>query len=478
MKAKDIFNAITNIDHKLVVAAGETKRKRRMKAAGPIAAALAVTLAVLIIYNAVSGQGAVAPQRAALTGNVPLATAKYPNPADEAEAEDTVSFYDIQSDFGKSSFRFWMDSAQQLLADQEENQVYSPLNLYMMLAMVAEITEGNSRQQLLDLLGSQSMEELRQRAQLAWEYTYSCNMEEGREALLANSVWLDNNAAFKQPVLDTLAAQYYADSYRGDMGAQEYNQMLQDWLNEKTHGLLEEQAAGQEFPMECVLALCSTFYYKAGWEKQFDAERTEEMPFHTGQGDVDCAFLNRDNQSAYYWGENFGAVSLSLTPDTMLLVLPNEGVSPSQLLEDEEYQAFIRWYAGIQDGNAMWNDWQNTKYISGALSLPKFDISSEMDMKENLAALGVTDIFQSGRADFTPLSDEELIISAVKGATRVSVDEEGCTGASFVVAFANRMSAMIPPEYEEMDFILDRPFLFSVFGAGGLPLFMGAVNAP
>ena len=42
-----------------------------------------------------------------------------------------------------------------------ENKVYSPLNVYMALAMLAEVTDGESRQQILTLLGSESIDALR-----------------------------------------------------------------------------------------------------------------------------------------------------------------------------------------------------------------------------------------------------------------------------------------------------------------------------
>ncbi len=48
---------------------------------------------------------------------------------------------------------FLSSTIPQFLAGQtEENRVYSPLSLYMALAMLAELTDGNSRQQVLDLL--------------------------------------------------------------------------------------------------------------------------------------------------------------------------------------------------------------------------------------------------------------------------------------------------------------------------------------
>lgn len=39
------------------------------------------------------------------------------------------------------------------------------------------------------------------------------------------------------------------------------------------------------------------------------------------------------------------------------------------------------------------------------------------------------------------------------------------------------MGAARPPQ-EEMDFILDRPFIFAITGTDGVVLFMGVVNQP
>ena len=55
-------------------------------------------------------------------------------------------------------------SAQFLAGAGEENRIYSPINVYMALAMLAETAGENSRQQILDLLQVDSIEALRDRA--------------------------------------------------------------------------------------------------------------------------------------------------------------------------------------------------------------------------------------------------------------------------------------------------------------------------
>jgi len=60
------------------------------------------------------------------------------------------------------------------------------------------------------------------------------------------------------------------------------------------------------------------------------------------------------------------------------------------------------------------------------------------------------------------------------GAT-VSIDEEGVTAAAYVAM--NMAGSAMPPE-DEIDFVLDRPFLFVITSSDGLPLFIGTVYHP
>lgn len=55
------------------------------------------------------------------------------------------------------------------------------------------------------------------------------------------------------------------------------------------------------------------------------------------------------------------------------------------------------------------------------------------------------------------------------------IDEEGCTAAAFT-AMAQGGGTAAPNE--EVDFVLNRPFVFCITGESGLPLFVGVVNYP
>jgi len=370
------------------------------------------------------------------------------------------------TEYRKGIRDFYEVTMQEFLKDTEgKNKVYSPLNVYMALAMLAETTDGNSRQQILDLLGSESIEELRNNACVLWNANYC---DDGTvTSVLASSAWLSDKISFKQETLDTLAKYYYTSSFSGTMGSKEYNSMLQGWLNEQTGGLLEEQAGKIEMDPQTIFALATTVYYKAKWAKEFNEANNTEDIFHTKNGDVITTYMHQSRSDTYYWGENFSAISRKLeNSGNMLLILPDEDVNVESLLTDSEVSQFISDY----------QTWENSKYLIVNQSIPKFDVVSDFSLIDGLKNLGVTDVFDMESADFTPMTDDSAVaVSGVTHATRVMIDEEGCQAAAFTVMLM--AGAAMPPK-EQVDFVLDRPFLFVLNGQDGQSLFIGVVNQP
>ncbi len=372
-------------------------------------------------------------------------------------------------------------SAQFLAGAGAENRVYSPINVYMALSMLAETTGGDSRAQILELLQVDSIEALRERANSLWLDNYR---DDGVvTSLLANSLWLRDGMTYSRQTLDTLAKAYFASSFSGRMGSEEYNQALRDWLNAQTNGLLQEQANGLEMSPETVLALASTIYFKAAWSGEFDKNRTETDRFHAPDGDVDAEFMRQSMMGSFYWGDNFTAVQLSFQRGgSMWLILPDEGCSVDELLRSGEAMDFLLTpkYDQYDDkGNVTREGWTGQKYLTINLSMPRFDVSSDLSLIDGLKELGVTDVFDYTVSNFDPLgasTDEPLYVSTAQHAARVKVDEEGCEAAAYTVIMTVCGAAM-PPD-DEVDFTLDRPFLFAVTGDSGLPLFTGVVNQP
>ena len=484
MKSEKLYDAITDVREDLVTEARPAqKRPARKRWLSLTAAGLAAMLAVSLLLPSEKTGSPLVPS----AGAVLLSEAEYPEMApypDESayfKADGTFdddAFYDaFKVWYGNFQDRwvyrernrglldhFFTESLSAFLGDNGgENRVYSPLNVYLALGMLAEITDGDSRAQLLSLLDCPDMETLRQRAGDLWNANY-CN-DGATVSTLAASVWLDEDIAFRQETLDTLAQSYYASSYQGQMGAGAMNGALQGWLNEQTGGLLAQQAGNMELSAETVMALATTIYFRARWSDEFSESRTDTATFHGTAGDTECEFMHRSWSNTYYWAENFGAVSERLeSGGEMWFLLPDEGVSPEELLQ-----------SGAAEFLLQGGDEEHQKFLTVNFSVPKFDVSSGMDLQTGLKSLGVTDAFDPLMSDFSPLAEgaEGLFVSQVRHDARVAIDEEGVTAAAFsVIAAAG--SAM--PPTEEVDFVLDRPFLFAITGADDTILFVGIVN--
>lgn len=363
---------------------------------------------------------------------------------------------------------FVMSTSNEFLTDSDgENRVYSPGSTYMALAMLAETADGNSRYQILDLLEADSIESLREQAENMWKANY--RSDGATTSILANSLWLNEKVTFNAGTVNRLADSYHASSYRGDMSSEDMTAALQDWLNKQTGGLLGDSVKNVKLDPETVMSICSTVYFRAKWDTVFLPSNNDFKTFHGSKGDIETEFMNSTNEyGPYYWGEDYGAVNLRFADGgSMWLILPDEDKTVDDVLSSGEYLDMAK----------VGYDWEKSKFIIVHYSVPKFDVSSEMQLADGLKKLGVTDVFDSTVSDFSPLTEDSdgIYVSDATHAARVQIDEEGCTAAAFTQMA--ECGAALPPE-DEIYFTLDRPFIFMIMSDTNQPLFIGTVYEP
>ncbi len=359
---------------------------------------------------------------------------------------------------------FFINGSDQFLsASTNANAIWSPANAYIGLAMLAEITAGESRKQILELLDVQSTDTLRGQVSAVWEAIYK---DDGKEiCTLANSLWLEDGLSYDQSIMDALGYHYYASVCQGDLGSSQVNSAIGTWLDNNTGGLLDAADKINLSP-DTILALYSTLYFQAKWSNPFPSGKSTTKIFHAPSGDKDATYMNKNlAQTNYYWGDRFSAVALGLQNGSIMwFILPDEGVSTAQLLADGQYMQMI-----------LAQNYTDKKYMKVNLSVPKFDISASLDLKAGLQELGVTDVFEPLASNFSAITaDQSLYLTSANQAARVQIDEEGVKAAAYTEFPAP--GSPQPPE-EIIDFILDRPFLFAISKAN-IPLFAGIVNEP
>ena len=208
--------------------------------------------------------------------------------------------------------------------------------------------------------------------------------------------------------------------------------------------------------------LASTLYFQAGWSDEFNESRTEKDIFTAADGtETTVEFMHKTQDAGFLRQNGYQAASLSTHSAQVTFVLPDEGVSPADLLKDPEFLAEL-------------TDTENEIYGEVQWSVPKFDVSSQLNLETTLKGLGITDAFDPDTSDFSPLTDVDPVwLDQATQIARVKVDEKGVEAAA-VTLMATADGA--PPEDPQVCIMdLDRPFLF-VIRAGSAVLFVGVVE--
>ena len=358
------------------------------------------------------------------------------------------------------------------LLSAEENTVLSPANLYLAFAMLSETTDGDSRAQLLSLLGLENTDAPRAAGNYVWRNLYG-ETSTGK-TLLGSSVWLNENVPYNEETLQVLAEQYLASTFSAPMGDEKTDKAIGEWINENTGNLLQDAAGEIQTKPETVMLLLTTLYFKDQWRDEFWKDATKKDTFTAADGEKQTVdFMHRtDDRAAYYRGENYTVAELGFRGgQSMRFLLPDEGTTLESLLANGEVVGGLMAYdmdAALPSAEIHW-------------SVPKFDVDSNLELTDALKAMGVTDVFDFDKSDFSPLIDEEkfdesVAVTQVQHAARVKIDEKGCEAAAFTAITAEATAAM-PEELPVVEMNLNRPFAFMITGVDGLPLFLGTVNS-
>lgn len=344
-----------------------------------------------------------------------------------------------------------------------ENAIYSPLSLWSALAMLAQCAEGESRRQVLEAMGADSVEQLREQVSHIWQALYT---NDGQSALiLANSIWLNSalEGAYVRETLDALAEKYYAGAYAVPMGVPEADRAVTDWVSRQTNGLIGGDSPVVQTKTETLALLASSLYYKAAWVSEFSAGQTEIDTFTDAAGNESRVdFMHKTRDDDFIRRDGYQAARLATRLGEMVFVLPDEGTAPEALLRDPDFLSRLEFY-----GDAC--KWGEVRW-----SVPKFDVNSDLNLMDSLKAMGITDLPDPDRADLSALTDLPAFLSDAKQLARVKVDEEGVEAAAVTVLEMNTCALPLPPE-EVCVMDLNRPFLF-VIRAEDVPLFVGVVN--
>jgi serpin B len=267
---------------------------------------------------------------------------------------------------------------------------------------------------------------------------------------IANAVWAEQTYPFLQSFLDTIAINYGAGIRLADFinryeaVRKEINRWVSDQTGDKINDLIPEGVLDANTRM----ALVNAIYFKADWLHPFDADSTQDAPFHLLDGsEVAVPMMNQDTFIPYVKGDGWQAVELAYHGETAAMDI---------IVPDEDRYAEVESSLDFETVSAILGSLQPT---SVTLALPKFKFESEFGLADQLAALGMPDAFDPGKANFSGMTERnDLYISAVIHKAFVAVDEKGTEAAAATAVIVGVTSA---PMFD-VTLTIDRPFIFLI----------------
>lgn len=351
------------------------------------------------------------------------------------------------------------------LGEKTDNWLVSPFSLQCALGMLSNGANGETHDEILYTLGlsQYSQEEVNVYFKKLIEGLHTVNS--AITVKTSNSVWGNAGVPLKDDFQKMNIENYFAMVSQLDFSDPSAVDQINAWCNQTTEGLIPSIL--DEVNPTATVYLLNSLYFKARWESEFAPEKTQEGDFNTSSGKVVKAdFMQTQRMAAYVKNEWFTSTSLSYQNDSyvMRLILPQPEISIDQVLQ------------ALSESDE--NLWKNTILADINLKMPRFALENKLDLVSTLQALGMEKVF-TNEADFSSMSDSSTYISLVQQATRLKVDEDGSEGAAVTVIEGYLSDLMRPLPEEEVDFFLDRPFLFQIIESStGTVLFMGQVGLP
>ena len=354
----------------------------------------------------------------------------------------------------------------QIARSPDGNVIVSPLSLHAVLSMVLNGAEGETASEMRTALG---LGELNGDVNQGWaDLITLAQSGKQHQVSIADSLWLRDGVAFRQPFLDTNRDYFAAEMRELPADPDAAAAAINEWVEDHTAGRIKDIVKPEAFNEMTILALFNTLHLKVKWE-HFEEDWTRDEPFTLANGEkTDVPMMHAGELEApVSQTDRYDAVALSTKgPVTVWIVVPKEGVGADKLL-------------GELDARRLEALYRDASVATGSLALPRFTSKYEArDLEADLAAMGMPKAFSPSEAEFAGIADvgpERIFISKVVQKTFVEFNEEGVEAAAASGAIM-RTTGMPMVEF---DIRADHPFLFVLTEkATQAPLFMGLVRDP
>ena len=376
--------------------------------------------------------------------------------------ESQLKMSDNNNDFACNLFRT-------IYKKKKDNSsiIVSPISVSYLLGMLNEGADGQTRQQVTDVLGlGGSVEEIN-------EYF---------KKMINESPYVDTTVTVKTANCINFIAgyklipQYQADMqnyYNAQVGSIGSNpsdivEKINNWCKTHTDGMIPELIKKEDLNPNLVMCLLNAICFKASWTKKFDPEETRIMNFtKRGGKTVKRKMIHHKIKAAY--GKNDLCEMLRLPYGygsySMYVLLPNKGKTVDDIIQNLSAEKLEQQRK------------RDMTFCEVDILLPRFTTESETQLVNVLSAMGMPRAFGDG-AEFPNMiqgHEKDLYVSMMKQKAKIEVVEEGTKAAAATIAEMVTLSASLNEKRpRSVNFHATRPFVYYIIEReSGAIFFMG-----
>lgn len=324
----------------------------------------------------------------------------------------------------------------------DENCVLSPLSITYALGMLNNAADGQTQQEINQTLGFGTAGAEAINAFCQKMLKEAGTLDDKTKALIANTVFVNEGCGYQlQDGFIKKANDYYnAEPQNRDFKDGETMDVINQWANDHTEGMIPQVLTEESFNPSCVSYLLNALYFKGIWSDPFDIAETKEEPF----GNSTPVLMMHRPYTEFEYNENnlYQAVNLPYGNGAyrMSVFLPREGKTIGEVLES------------LNGSN-----WQlNGYYPEMDLKLPRFETDTKKNLVDIMSDLGMPTAFTLA-AEFPYFCNEPVFIQNMFQVAKIKLDEEGTEAAAVTVI---EMEASAIGEF--VDFHANRPFFYII----------------
>ncbi len=351
--------------------------------------------------------------------------------------------------------KFAFDLLKTTIANTDKSNVFiSPLSVSIALGMAWNGADSNTKTEMEKTLNmsGMSVEEINEYYHIMQSTLPTVDSK--TKLNIANSIWYKTGFPVKSDFLKVNTDYFDAEVRELDFAKAWALDTINNWCARKTNNLIKKPL--DQISADAVMYLINAIYFKGTWTKKFDTKGTVERGFTNEKNALmkvnmmhqTDTFKYAENDLAEYLDLPYGNKSFSMT-----VILPKNGKTTADVLNNLTVD---KWNSTLAD--------MTTRKVE--VYLPRFKTQNTFEMKDVLMSMGMKDAF-SEKADFSKISDFNLIISRVIHSTFCEVNEDGTEAAAVTIIEFEYTSMPTHPVFN-----VNRPFIFVIRERGtGVILF-------